>query len=269
MPLKNINGININYTFDGPPHCPVITFVHGQAFNLLSWGKQNSAFKNNFQILCVDLRGHGLSELGKLKSGLRMKDFAEDVVGLWDVLGIEKSHYVGKSLGGMVGFELALENANRLASLTLVATQGEMPDGSRDRMRRCIENYKKSHLKMGLAAEQLMRRYLPNNFQTRDPDGFELLEKSISNMSLDAYAYSSEAINFMDYDRRLSNIDIPTMVVAGELDVPTPPSRMQLYRDEIANANWKIIKGAAHLPNFEKPNAFNVCLLNFLQNMEV
>ena len=269
MPLKNINGININYTFDGPPNCPVITFVHGQAFNLLSWGKQNSAFKNNFQILCVDLRGHGLSELGKLKSGLRMKDFAEDIVGLWDVLNIEKSHYVGKSLGGMVGFELALENANRLASLTLVATQGEMPDGSRDRMRGCIENYKKSHLKMGLAAEQLMRRYLPNNFQTRDPEGFELLEKSIRNMSLDAYSYSSEAINSMDYDRRLSNIDIPTMVVAGELDVPTPPSRMQLYRDEIANANWKIIKGAAHLPNFEKPNAFNVCLLNFLQNMEV
>ena len=122
---------------------------------------------------------------------------------------------------------------------------------------------------MGIAAEQLMRRYLPNNFQTRDPEGFELLEKSIRNMSLDAYSYSSEAINSMDYDRRLSNIDIPTMVVAGELDVPTPPSRMQLYRDEIANANWKIIKGAAHLPNFEKPNAFNVCLLNFLQNMEV
>ena len=114
-----------------------------------------------------------------------------------------------------------------------------------------------------------MRRYLPNNFQTRDPEEFELLEKSIRNMSLEAYACRSEAINAMDYDRRLSNIDIPTMVVAGELDVPTPPSRMQVYRDEIANANWKVIKGAAHLPNFEKANAFNACLLKFLQNVEI
>jgi len=198
-----------------------------------------------------------------------MKGFASDIVGLWDVSNIEKSHYVGKSLGGMVGFELVLENVNKLASLTLVATQGGIPDGTRDRMRGCIKNYKKSHRKMGLTAEQLMRRYLPNNFQITVPEGFGLLEKSIRNMSLDAYAYSSEAINSMDYDKCLSSIDIPTLVVAGELDIPTPPSRMQLYRDEIANAKWKVIKGAAYLPNFEKPKAFNACLLNFLQNMKI
>jgi pimeloyl-ACP methyl ester carboxylesterase len=263
MPLKNINGININYTLDGSVNYPVITFVHGLTFNLLSWSKQKPAFKNNFQILCIDLRGHGLSELGKLKSNLRMKDFGSDILRLWDVLNIEKSH------GGMVGFELALENVDRLASLTLIATQGKMPDKSRDRTRGCIENYKTSSRNMGLAAEQLMDRYLPNNFQIRDPEGFELLEKSIRSMSLDNYAFSSEAINSMDYDRCLSSIDIPTMVIAGELDIPTPPSRMQLYRDEITNAEWKVIKGAAHLPNFEKPNAFNACLLNFLQNVKV
>ena len=64
--------------------------------------------------------------------------------------------------------------------------------------------------------------------------------------------------------RRLEDIKVPTMVIAGEIDAPTPPARMEVYRDRIPGAKWAVIPGAAHLPNFEKPEAFNEALAGFL-----
>ena len=267
MPLKTINGIKINYVLDGQKHCPTITFVHGQAFNLSSWSRQILAFKDQFQILRIDLRGHGLSEMGGLGNALRMSDMAKDIIAVWDHLKIEKSHYVGKSLGGMIGFELAKKNTIRLLSLTLVATQGKMPDGSLERMRGNVEVYKSSPLKMGLAANQLLDRYLTKSLKENDFSGYALLRENIIGMTVDAYAFSSEAINAMDYDDYLTDINLPTLVIAGELDVPTPPSRMQIYGEKIRGAQWAVIEGAAHLPNFEKPKEFNLVLSKFLKQL--
>ena len=68
----------------------------------------------------------------------------------------------------------------------------------------------------------------------------------------------------MRYDARLEDINVPTMVLAGEIDAPTPPARMEVYRDRIPGAKWAVIPGAAHLPNFEKAEAFNEALAGFL-----
>jgi 3-oxoadipate enol-lactonase len=131
-------------------------------------------------------------------------------------------------------------------------------------MRRNVEAYKSSPLKMELAANQLLERYLTKSLKESDLSGYALLRESIITMTVDSYAFSSEAINAMDYDDYLNDINLPTLVIAGELDVPTPPSRMQMYRKEIRDAQWAVIEGAAHLPNFEKPKQFNLVLTKFL-----
>ena len=91
------------------------------------------------------------------------------------------------------------------------------------------------------------------------------MEESIIKMTVDAYAFSSEAINAMDYDDHLKDITLPTLVIAGELDIPTPPCRMEIYREKIRGAKWGVISGAAHLLNFEKPKEFNTLLKEFLK----
>jgi len=264
MPMIDVNGLATHYTLDGPKDAPVLTFVPGQSFTLETWAGQVPAFSDRFRVLCLDLRGHGGTALGDIKDKLRMSDLAGDVIGLWDELGIEKSHYVGKSLGGMMAYEMALEHADRLHSVTFVATQGLMPDGSLERMRGYVAEFRASERKMGLAAERLLARYLPEGYKSRDPEGFAQLERAITALSVDSYAYTTEAINAMRYDARLGEIKTPTMVIAGEIDAPTPPARMEIYRDQIAGAGWAVIEGAAHLPNFEKPEAFNQALANFL-----
>ena len=135
MPKLMVNGVDLNFVLEGPEGAEVLTFVHGQAFDLKSWTRQKAEFKKDYRVLCIDLRGHGGTEIGSLKTDLRMNDLARDIVELWDALSLKRSHYVGKSLGGMIGFELALNFGSRLHSLVLVATQGKMPVGSLERMR--------------------------------------------------------------------------------------------------------------------------------------
>lgn len=267
MPKINVNGLETNYTLDGPEGAPVITFVPGQSFTLETWAGQVPAFSDRYRVLCLDLRGHGGTALGDIKEEMRMPHLAADIIGLWDALEIEKAHYVGKSLGGMIGYEMALEHADRLHSVTFVATQGLMPDGSLERMRGYVTEFQASDRKMGLAAERLLARYLPEDYQSRDPEGFAQLERAITALSVESYAYTTEAINGMRYDSRLNEINLPTMVIAGEIDAPTPPSRMEIYRDQIKGAKWAVIEGAAHLPNFEKPDAFNRALAGFLDQL--
>lgn len=267
MPKKIVNGVEINYTLDGPADAPALTFVHGQSFSLETWSDQTPAFSDRFRVLCLDLRGHGGSGLGEIKETLRMSDMAADIVALWDALGIQKSHYVGKSLGGMIGYEMALEHGDRLLSVSFVATQGEMPDGSLERMRGQAERFRTSEKKMGLAAEVLLTRYLPEDYRTTNPESFAKLERIVTALPTEGYAYTTEAINAMRYDSRLGEIKTPTMVIAGEIDAPTPPARMEIYRDQIAGAGWAVIEGAAHLPNVEKPDAFNKALAGFLDQL--
>ena len=264
MPTINVNGLETNYTLSGPDTAPALTFVPGQSFTLETWAEQVPAFNDRFRVLCLDLRGHGGTALGDIKEEMTLFDLAADIIGLWDALGIEKSHYVGKSLGGMIGYEMALAHADRLHSVTFVATQGQMPEGSLERMRGYVEDFRKSERKMGLAAERLLARYLPEDYQAREPENFAQLENSISALSVESYAYTTEALNRMRYDERLEEIQVPTMVIAGEIDAPTPPARMEVYRDRIAGAGWAVIEDAAHLPNFEKPAAFNEALAAFL-----
>ena len=188
MPKINVNGLEINYTLDGPDNAPALTFVPGQSFTLETWAGQVPTFRDRFRVLTLDLRGHGGTALGSIKEEMTLADLAQDILGLWNALGIEKSHYVGKSLGGMIAYEMALAHADRLHSVTFVATQGQMPEGSLERMRGYVEDFRSSERKMGLAAERLLARYLPADNSTREPEKFAQLERNITALSVESYA---------------------------------------------------------------------------------
>ncbi len=128
---------------------------------------------------------------------MTLADLAQDILSLWNALGIEKSHYVSKSLGGMIAYEMALAHADRLHSVTFVATQGQMPEGSLERMRGYVEDFRSSERKMGLAAERLLARYLPADYAPREPEKFAQWERSITARSVERSACTTEALNRM------------------------------------------------------------------------
>jgi pimeloyl-ACP methyl ester carboxylesterase len=263
---QTINGVPINFTLDGTTGAPLITFAHALSLNLRSFEDQIDAFKDQYRVLRLDLRGHGKTD--KDGGSFSMEDLADDVVGLWDHIGVEKSHFVGSSLGAMVGLALALDHAGRLSSLTFMASQGALPPerigASRANIAAMRASDATAQTTMADEADALMDRLLFDHDESTNPARFTLLRQILGDTTLFGQARAYEAIFAMNYDNRLDEISTPTLVLAGAQDNSTTPERMQMYKDGITGAQMELLQDAGHFPNLEQPDAFNATLKTFL-----
>jgi 3-oxoadipate enol-lactonase len=101
---------------------------HGLALDRSLWDPQVPALVSRFRILRYDLRGHGTSQ--KSVTTLAITEPAADAAVLLTALGLDRVHFAGLSMGGMVGQVLAMQHPELLASVTLVDTASEVPPGS-------------------------------------------------------------------------------------------------------------------------------------------
>src|SRR5512146_3039047 len=124
----HVNGVEINFALEGPAGAPVVTFSHSLATCLELWDRQAAALRGTFRILRVDTRGHGKSEAPAGPYTVEM--FSSDVIGLLDHLRIERTHFAGISMGGMIGQVLALKHPERLNKLVLSSTTSRVPPES-------------------------------------------------------------------------------------------------------------------------------------------
>ncbi len=260
MPRIRIGGIDHQYAVDGPRDAPVVTFGHAQGFNLESWADQVAALRGRYRVLALDFRGHGGT--APAPAPYRIEDLAGDVIGLLDALGIASTHYVGASLGGMAGFSLALDHADRLASVTFVTTQGQLPKSSVAGQRANTAVMRRDG--MTARADAVLQRYLRPGYQESEPARYAALRRQFAGTPVAGYAMAGDAIFAMDFDGAIGGITLPTMIIAGEKDIATTPERMTLYRDRIAGARMAIIDDSGHMPYVEQADAFNAALGGFL-----
>jgi 3-oxoadipate enol-lactonase len=260
------DGLELVSEIEGPDRAPVVTLAHAQTLDRSSWDSLVSALTDRYRVLRVDLRGHG--ESGEPAVEFTIEDLASDVVATLDAHDVQATHFVGSSLGGMVGFALAIDHPDRMLSVTFVATQGILPEASHATLIANAEALRSSGEPMSSLATRILARYMNSDFMDIDPDAYERLRDQISGTSVDGYIRSSVAIMGMNFDDRLDRVEKPTMVIAGELDGPTPPERMRLYRDNIAGAQMAVIAGAGHFPFADQPDAFNRTLRRFLDSLD-
>ena len=109
------NGIKINYEIDGPDGAPWVTFITGITNDTTMWDDHVTALSQNYRLLRLDSRGHGGSDT--TPGPYSFDQLPGDVVGVWDALGVEKSHVVGIGLGGMTTAVLALSHPPPLPHL--------------------------------------------------------------------------------------------------------------------------------------------------------
>lgn len=256
------DGLKLVAEIDGPEGAPVVTLAHAQTLNRSSWDDLTATLTDRYRVLRVDLRGHG--ESSEPTADFSIEDLALDIVATLDALGIESTQFAGSSLGGMVGFAMAIDHAERLAGVTFIATQGVLPDESGATLRANAEALRTSGESMSLLADKILARYTNEGFSTHNPAAYERLRAQISSTSVEGYIRSSLAIIAMDFDDRLDRITIPTMVIAGEFDRPTPAQRMEVYRDNIEGARMAVIQGAGHFPFADQPEDFNRVFADFL-----
>ena len=257
------DGARTVYEVHGDADGPALLFGHAQILSRAQFAPQVEAFAGRYRVIALDFRGHGESPVSP--APYRMEDLARDAVAVLDAEGAGRAHYLGSSLGGMVGFALALEHAPRLASVTFLATQGVLPAASGERIRKTAARLAALGDSMAPAAEEIMARYTTEAWRAAEPESHARLIEIASANPLAGFEHSGGAIAAMDFDGRLGGIDTPALVVAGEHDAPTPPERMMLYRDEIRGAEMAVIEGAGHFPNWDRAEAFNRIYGDFLE----
>ncbi len=258
------NGIQINYELSGKEGSPVVILSHSLASSLIMWEPQLKALEPHFKVLRYDIRGHGESDVTKGPYTLEL--LSDDVVGLLDNLGIDRVHWVGLSLGGMIGQSFALNHPDRLISLVLCDTTARIPEEAQPLWEERI----KTASEKGLSAllDETMERWFSSSFIEKNPPILSAIRKQFLLTPLEGYLGCAYAVRRIDYLDQLSKIKIPTLIMVGENDIGTPVSASEAIHERIENSKLVIIQSAKHLSNVEKPEEFNSTLLAFLKEVK-
>jgi 3-oxoadipate enol-lactonase len=254
------NGIDVNYTLDGPAGAPVVTLSHSLATDLSMWEPQVKALQGSYRVLAYDTRGHGGTDAPAGAYTLDM--LAEDGRALLRALGIARTHWVGLSMGGMIGQALALTAPELFQSLSLCDTSSRIPAEARPVWQERVKTAETQGMEP--LVEPTLGRWFTAPFRESRKDVIGRVATMIRNTSPRGYAGCCHAIAALDLTDRLSAIKIPTLIVVGEEDQGTPVAASRAIHAQIAGSELQIIKSAAHLSNLEQPEAFTRALTAFL-----
>ena len=253
--LQHGSGV-IHYTLEGPADAPVLMFANSLGTDFRMWDLVAERLRDHYRLLRYDMRGHGLTSV---PSGpYTIAGLAEDCVALMDGLGLDRVHFCGLSIGGMVGQQLAGAHGERLHSVILCDTIMRMPEPAMWTERAAQVRAEG----LGGLVDGAMERWFTPAFRTGTTVA------GIRNMFLrnppEGYAGCCEAIGTMDLEPMVDVIDRPTMVVVGAEDPGTPVSAAEAIAGRIDGARLEIVSDAAHLPPVEQPQAVVRLLRDFI-----
>lgn len=254
------NGHSMHYEISGKPGGTVLAFSHSLASSCVMWEKQAEFFGRDFAVLRYDIRGHG--ESAATPAPYTLEQLASDFTCLLDALRVERVHFVGLSLGGMIGQAMGILHPDRLLSLCLCDTSCRTtPEGVKVWEER-IAAVRKNGLAPQL--EPTMKRWFSDAYIAKGSPLLDRIRERFAGTPVEGYVGCAEAIRRLDFQDLLSSIRVPVQVMVGENDPGTPVAAARAIQARIDEAKLVIIPGTLHLPNVERPEAFNEALASFL-----
>ncbi|SEG90063.1 Pimeloyl-ACP methyl ester carboxylesterase [Actinacidiphila yanglinensis] len=244
------------------PRPTPLLLVHGHPFDRTMWCPQTAAFGAGRRVIAPDLRGYGRTSVRQGSTGLDV--FARDLAGLLDTLGVDRVVVCGLSMGGQIVLEFHRLFAERVAGLVLADTfaQGETPQGRRERYARA-EELERDGMD-GYAHAVLDSMVAPATVRDRPEVAAHVLGMMRAAPPAGAAAALRGRAERPDYTPTLARIAVPTLVVVGRDDVFTPVADARFLHERVAGSRLVIVEGAGHMPNLERPDAFNAALADLL-----
>jgi len=252
------NGIELNCTVQGSG--PWVVMSHSLACDLHMWDEQAALLANDYTVLRFDTRGHGKSDAPALAYTLEM--LAVDTKGLLDALGIKSCHWVGLSMGGMIGQAFALRYPGVFKTLVLADTTSRYPPEAKELWDGRIATVNEKGMEP--LVEGTLARWFTDGFRATHREVCNRVAGMIRATPVPGFAGCCHAIPTIDFTSRLKEIRCPTLVIVGEQDTGTPVEMAREIHAAIPASELVVIPSAAHLSNLEQPEAFNRALTGFL-----
>ncbi len=258
MPKEKVKDIEIYYELTGEGEN--LLLIHGLGSSTRDWEEQVSFFSQKYQVITIDLRGHGKTD--KPKGPYSMKMFAEDIAELLKKLGINSIHVLGISLGGGIAFQFAVDYPELVKSLIIVNAGIEMPV---DSFKMKLEAFKRTFIVKLVGMKKMGKVLAPRLFIK--PEQEELRQKLIERWGENdkkAYLSAMRALLGWSVRDQLDKVKFPTLIIGSEEDY-APSSIKEEYTALIPNAKFIEIKDARHAVPIEKPKEFNEIVMKFLE----
>lgn len=257
-----VGDINVSYQLSGASGAPVVAMSHSLGSSSVMWEPQLRMLEDRFQVLRYDTRGHGGTSAPAGKYS--MTQLVADASGLLDALQIEQAHWVGLSMGGMIGQGLALRAPHRLLSVCLCNTMAIVREESKAMWRQRIKTGER--FGMPKLVDFAMERWFTDGYRDADGDEYQTIRAQFLATDVTGYIGCCRAIYELDYLEELNRIKVPAHIIGGDQDLATPVSESFVMHERIAHSSIKVIEGAAHLSNVEKAAEFNASLIDFLSS---
>lgn len=239
---------------------PWVVLSHSLACDHTMWNPQIPELARRYHVLALDTRGHGASEASP--PPYTFDQLADDVHAVVQSLGIVRPHFVGLSLGGMIGQTYALRFPGALGSLTLADTASRWPESALA----TFAERARGALKDGMEplVQPTLGRWFTPAFHRSHPDEVVRIGALIRATSPQGFAGCAAAVPRINTTARLHEIACPILVMVGKEDAGTPPAMAREIHEHAPGSRLVILDGAAHLSNIEQAAAFNDALLAFL-----
>jgi len=245
----------------GRAGAPGLVLVHSLGTDRTMWTSLSEAVCANHRVVIVELPGHGRS---KMPDGpCSLEELSCAVTRAADEARLDRFHFCGVSLGGMIGLWLAAHRADRVHSLVAANTAARIGTHAfwEERIR-LIETE-------GLDAHRdaVLARWLSPSFAAAHPDRVAELGRIFCATSIAGYTACCAAIASADLRTAIERIRAPTLVVAGRLDPATPVADSEELHARIAGSRLAVLEGASHLSNVDSPDAFRALVTDFLRDV--
>ena len=245
---------------DGRP----IVFIPGANDDRNGWAEVAPAFAD-YRRVTFDNRDVG--ESPRAAGPYTIADMAADTLRMMDRAGIDRAHVIGHSMGGAIAQELVLLAPERADSLVLIGTFAK-PDPYTVAAVTRWERWART-----LDPEEFLRNVLfywvgPTIINEMGMDALvELVAPQVIAQGPDAFCRQVEAALVHDTVDRLGQINVPTLVVAGEDDMIIRPNHDQQLLAGIRGAQYVRIPNSGHSPTIEQPEALNAAIREFLKSL--
>lgn len=258
MSVVQIGDLRIHWRMDGNPQAPVLLLSNSLGTNLSMWDAQIPSFARTFCVLRYDTRGHGESSV--TPGTYTIDQLGKDAVALLDELQIERAHFCGLSMGGMIGMWLGRNAPQRLDKLVLCNTAAQV--GTAESWNARIDTVEREGMRPVAAA--IIERWFTPEFRAASPAKITPILRMLEDVPPKGYQACCAAVRDMDQREDVHTINAPTLIIAGGKDPAIPPAASRFLRDEIRNAAYLELE-AAHLSNVEQAEVFTGEVLKFLE----
>ena len=266
MPKVLVNNVEIHYDEFGEGE-ETLAFSHGFLMNNTMFKGQIDTFKANFRCIAFDHRGHGQSEV--TTNGYELDNLVTDAIGLIETLNLGAVHFIGMSTGGFVGMRIAIKRPELLKSLILIDTSAEEePKESMKKNRILLWIVK--HIGWFPVIEQVMAILFHKSFLKDKSQEAEVKRWRNIIINQDKKAMIPFCKAILDRENvlhKLASVTVPTAIIVGENDEPTPPQYNKRMAETIPKSYYFTIPDAGHSAAIEKPEDVANAMAEFYSNI--